>query len=182
MSTLQITGEEKMEVFTRGHRSNTFKRGSAEHTYLDYLERVARGEKGAIITFKDRSGAEAMRLALAFAYFPIGHSYLENGAPNDYRCAHCEAGHPPKKLWRRINKIPLVFACATHAALFEGRTLEDFDQSGEHTLTEGRFAGMRTSMIGYYVPAIPTEDGNYWPHNHTPDSALLWWQNLPNHS
>ena len=38
----------------------------------------------------------------------------------------------------------------------------------------------RTCQIGWYVPAIPDEEGlGYWGYTSVPQEGIDWWQALP---
>jgi len=51
----------------------------------------------------------------------------------------------------------------------------DIDREGTYVGTMGR-----TDQIGWYVPAVPTEDGGaFWEYCAVPPTGVDWWKKLP---
>ena len=103
--------------------------------------------------------------------------YLNPVPPPGYRCTNCQV--TGVKLWRNYGETTMATAllCATCAAANQGKSIDDIDAEGKHTIIN---VGCRTEQIGWYVPAIPAEDGHgYCGYISTPDAGTQWWTALP---
>jgi len=108
--------------------------------------------------------------------FPKGWVYLGGAIPSGYVCANCEA--TGCKLWREYQTFAPKLLCAKCAGADQKRDVSSMDANGtvvgEH--------GLRTDSIGWYVPAVPSEDGiGYWGYTSVPEPGCRWWKNLLNH-
>lgn len=84
--------------------------------------------------------------------------------PPGYHCASC--GAHVVKLWRPYHGVgPL--RCVACAEQHEGKRLA---------------AGGRepSDQIGWYIPAVPLEDGlSFYGYTSVPDAGVAWWKALP---
>jgi hypothetical protein len=94
---------------------------------------------------------------------------------SDYVCANC--GISGVKLWREYQTVAPQLLCATCAAEDQHKDISTMTPNGRY-LSQGE-RGMWTDQIGWYVPAVPTEDGNYWGYTSVPDTGVDWWKCLP---
>lgn len=98
--------------------------------------------------------------------------------PAEYKCGKC--GAIGCKLWRDYGERLVVTSllCASCAAESQKKDISDIDADG---LRRCEFGG-RTNQIGWYIPAVPTEDfSGYWGIMSIPEIAYGWWRNLPTH-
>lgn len=101
--------------------------------------------------------------------------YSKAAAPPDYRCGDC--GATGVKLWREYQTISPKLLCANCAASDQGESIADIDAEGKHTDPE---LGTKTDQVGWYVPAIPDEEGvGYWGYTSVPQAGVDWWRRLP---
>ena len=100
--------------------------------------------------------------------------YSKNGVPIDYKCARC--GTQGCKLWREYNTLDTELLCAACAAADAGKEVGDLDASG-HRLSD---FGDRTDQYGFWIPAIPDEEGlGFWGYTSVPADGCAWWRQLP---
>ncbi len=103
--------------------------------------------------------------------------YLNPVPPPGYRCSSCQI--TGVKLWRNYGESTMEakLLCATCAASNQSKSITDIDAEGKHTIVG---VGCRTEHIGWYVPAIPLEDGHgFWGFISIPEIANKWWIALP---
>ncbi len=96
--------------------------------------------------------------------------------PSDYRCRGCGATHC--KLWRPAAEYIPELRCAACASKNQHVVIAGIDDAG--TISTG--LGLpRTDRIGWFVPAIPKEEGSglFWSTATTPAKDYDWWKNLP---
>lgn len=95
----------------------------------------------------------------------------------DYSCGQC--GARDCKLWREYNAFyrPKALRCAMCAAASTGEDISDIDADGRRKSTVIEIA--RTDQIGYYIPAVPTDDGTFWGYTSVPQDGVEWWKRLP---
>lgn len=104
-----------------------------------------------------------------------GVNYRQSGVPKEYRCAEC--GKTGLKLWREYQTSHPQLLCAECAATIEGKDISSLGDDGK---ISGQY-GIRTYSIGWFVPAIPDEEGvGYWGSGAIPPDGLAWWLRLPN--
>jgi hypothetical protein len=101
--------------------------------------------------------------------------YSRNRTPDDYRCTTC--GVTGVKLWRLYMTSDPQPLCARCTAESQGVDISDLDGNG--TLSDP-ITKRRTSDIGWYVLAVPAEDGvGYWGYLAIPSAGIVWWRRLP---
>jgi hypothetical protein len=99
-----------------------------------------------------------------------------------YKCGIC--GVTGCKLWREYGMTRPYLACAPCAAKAGKRDISTIDENGMRETPEYSWAvpgdpSYRSDQIGWYVPAIQTEEGDYWGATSTPMDAYEKWQKLP---
>jgi hypothetical protein len=103
----------------------------------------------------------------------LDFKYSSNQVPDDYTCSSC--GRRDVKLWRLAHTFDPELLCCICAADNQKKDIFDMDASG--TISLGKRG--RTDQIGWYVPAVPTEDGGgYWGYTSVPDAGCNWWRLL----
>jgi hypothetical protein len=99
-------------------------------------------------------------------------NYLNNYTPDDYRCSRCNIRNV--KLWRESYSFTIVLLCVTCTCITQNKNI-DIDVDGMYQSRCGR-----TDQIGWYLPAVPTEDErSYWGYTSVPEIACSWWKRLP---
>lgn len=109
---------------------------------------------------------------------PAAFRYADGKAPAGYRCANCFA--QGCKLWRRSNTCleAIELLCVECAGENQKQDVSDIDVDGRHT--SSIISNHRTDQIGWFVPAVPTEDGEaFWGYTSVPDDGVAWWRALP---
>ena len=105
-------------------------------------------------------------------------NYSTTEVPAGYKCTECGATNC--KLWREygfFSKILLL--CADCSAKSQNKDIGDIDADGKYT-SDILGPGLRTNLIGFRMPAIPTEAGDaYWSCTSVPQPAMEWWRRLP---
>ena len=97
-------------------------------------------------------------------------NYLGGKVPAGYKCDAC--GATGIKLWRQYQTCAPRLLCAPCACKDQGKP-DDVNASG----CRGRRGG---DQIGWYVPAVPDEEGvGYWGYSSVPQAGVTWWQRLP---
>ena len=100
--------------------------------------------------------------------------YATTTTPKDYKCKHC--GAKGCKLWREYQTMMPQLLCADCAVKNQKKNYvveEDGTHKSEH------HSGT-SDQIGWYVPAVPTDDGyGYWGYTSVPDAGVQWWNRLP---
>jgi hypothetical protein len=100
-------------------------------------------------------------------------SYNKPGTPNKYRCDNCKVTHV--KLWREYQTQFPNLLCCDCAAKGQKKDISGIGLDGYRPSEYGR-----TCQIGWYVPAIPDEEGlGYWGYTSVPQEGIDWWQALP---
>lgn len=102
-------------------------------------------------------------------------AYLRGADLPGYICGDC--GAEGIKLWREYNTCAdyTRLLCASCACADQGKP-DDVDASGYR----GR---RRSDQIGWFVPAVPTEDlSTYWGYSSVPEAGVTWWRRLPTRS
>ncbi|HVM76940.1 MAG TPA: hypothetical protein VMU07_02180, partial [Candidatus Paceibacterota bacterium] len=148
--------------------------GTPEYVVLHARYQQSRGRKPSA-TLLDcwRNPREALAMAKRLAYFPATGIYLNGEIPKDYKCGNCGATNC--KLWREYQTCNPQLLCALCAAIDQKKDISTIDSNGCR-LDDG----MRSDQIGWYVPAVPTEDSHtYWGYTSVPGPGCRWWQGLP---
>jgi hypothetical protein len=78
-----------------------------------------------------------------------------------YRCHKCKA--KGCRLWRQYQTVSPRVLCCECAEVDQKQPLK----IAEH------------DSIGWYVPAIPDEDGSFWGYTSVPQDRVDWWRSLP---
>lgn len=93
-----------------------------------------------------------------------GVDYASGAVPPDYRCASC--GAHGCKLWREYQTISPKLLCVACAEKVQGKRLETGSGACD--------------QIGWYVPAVPDEEGaGFWGYTSVPAAGVAWWKALP---
>ena len=75
---------------------------------------------------------------------------------------------------RESNTFSPTLLCVACACKSEKKT-DDVDAGGYRSSEYGR-----TDQIGFYVPAVPDEEGTgYWGYTTVPEAGVNWWRGLP---
>jgi hypothetical protein len=128
---------------------------SAIRAYWGHLSKTVRPEHGHR---QRRLAAKAAR------------NYLGGKVPASYKCDACAA--TGIKLWRQYQTCAPRLLCAP-CACADQKKPDDVDRSG----CRGRH---RSDSIGWYVPAVPDEEGvGYWGYTSVPQAGVTWWRRLP---
>lgn len=104
---------------------------------------------------------------------PVDYSKQE--VPQSYKCGKC--GATGCKLWREYQTFlsHQNLLCARCAAKSQKKDISGIDAQGKRTTEWGE-----TDQIGWYVPAIPTEENDtFWGYTSVPKAGCDWWDNLP---
>lgn len=105
--------------------------------------------------------------------------YKNSYIPDSYYCHHCRA--VGLKLWRQFYEKLLCAQCAVENQSRPGISLAvNKDVWIENDGTYLDKDGIRTSQIGWFVPAIPDEEEiGYYGYDSGPVDGWRWWRNLP---
>lgn len=91
----------------------------------------------------------------------------------EYKC--CECGIEGVKLWREYQTFTVrlrCVICATEGTDIDPHTVdEDGTRPSRH--------GGTTDQLGWWVPAIQNEDGNFWGYTSSPMEDYDRWVALP---
>lgn len=161
----------------------SFPEGTAEYVKLHGDWRKEQGlEPVAIITGFENyySAAECYSWACRNAYFPVNGEYLKGFDTSFYACSKC--GASGCKLWRDSGFFSFKLFCGICAqkGREKGSPLQIPDEKGMFDwYCNGEIIPPRTDQINGKLPAVPTEDGNYWGYTSVPNPALNWWYSLP---
>ena len=154
---------------------NQYAPGTFEYVYLHGLWRQHRGKKPSATAPWNTDPKHAFNMAKRFAYLPKNGTYLDGKTPADYKCSECQCiGF---KLWREYNTFSPLFCANCAAKIDVDSDISDIDSEGRHTSKD---LGVKTDSIGWYVPAIPTEElDGYWGYTSVPELGCVWWRKLP---
>lgn len=104
-----------------------------------------------------------------------GVNYASATVPPDYQCENCHV--TGVKLWRQYQTFKPRLLCASCASTDQHQDISDLDNNGRHTNDRGD----STDQIGWYVPAVPDEEGEgFWGYISVPQEGVQWWRQLPN--
>lgn len=152
-----------------------FEQGTFEYVVMHAKWQQSKGRNLSATLPYERNARRALVISERFAYFPENGRYLNGVNLSDYKCAHCGAINC--KLWREYQACVPQLLCAKCAAKDQGKNIDDIDSGGKYGSEFGRI-----DQIGWYVPAVPTEDGNgYWGYTSVPTAGCKWWDKLPTH-
>lgn len=157
--------------------SKRFKPGTAEYVVMHHLWQKSRNRNSSAAFSWQPDPRKALAWAKKYAYFPETKTgaYLDGKVPEDYKC--CECGAVGCKLWRDYGSYSsLELVCCVCAAREQKKNIKDIDADGMRS-TGGR---SRTDQIGWYLPAVPYEDGGgFWAYTSVPSLGCEWWRKLP---
>lgn len=114
-------------------------------------------------------------------------NYASGKTPKKYKCAACKI--TGIKLWREYQTFSPQLLCAECAIKDQAdpKASSSFsklaaagkvvvDAEGKHVDQHGD----RSDQIGWYVPAVPDEEGaGYWGYTSVPQNGVNWWKQLP---
>lgn len=106
-------------------------------------------------------------------------SYSNPVPPTEYKCCGC--GATGVKLWREyqpFGKIDLL--CAKCAEKDQRKSHIRLDGWLKGPFWKSSFRRGDGDQIGWYIPAIPTENGiGYHGYSSVPQSGIDWWTAIP---
>jgi len=113
--------------------------------------------------------------------YGIGAFSYNGGLPRGYQCAKCK--RQGCKLWRPLAPTlvalePVPLHCADCACKTLNLDPSRIDAKGRLPIRIGREVE-RIDQIGYWVPAVPTENGADFHGVTLPSEAIAWWHRLP---
>lgn len=147
--------------------------GTAEYVALHGEWSCSRGRAPSATLPFELNPRRALRWANRFAYFPKDAKYLRGTTPANYVCGEC--GVTGVKLWREYQTMNPDLCCARCAAKLQKKNIDGIDSDGRRPDDCGR-----TDQIGWFVPAVPTEEGDtYWGYTSVPQPGCDWWRKLP---
>lgn len=101
-------------------------------------------------------------------------SYAHSEPPEEYHCHGC--GIYGCKLWRPYQTAKPDLLCARCASKIQQLNVAETINSNGQWLEDGIFV----DQIGWYVPAVPDEEGaGFWGYCAVPEQACRWWRALP---
>jgi len=161
------------------NRLKKYSADSAEFVVL-HGERQQKRNRGLSMSFLgEKNPQKAFRLAKRLAVFPkIDDIYLKDVDLSGYVCSVCSAQNC--KLWRPYQTLDVSLMCAKCACIDQKKDISKMDIDGKiNDDTAGK-----TDQIGWYVPAVPTEDytfewRSYWGYSAVPGPGVDWWKKLP---
>ena len=106
---------------------------------------------------------------------------LISNVPVNYFCHECNK--TGVKLWREYNTFAdqTALLCAKHAATNQNKDISNMDSKGKFIDKSYKYETGKCDQIGWFVPAIPTEDEeSFWGYTSVPQDGVEWWWNLPN--
>lgn len=102
--------------------------------------------------------------------------YSKTEVPKEYVCAECGATNC--KLWREYQTFDPQLLCCDCAGKDQEKDVSTMDHRGMRDTDMGP-----TDQIGWYVPAVPDEEGlGYWGYTSVPVEGVAWWRSLPTRS
>lgn len=110
--------------------------------------------------------------------------YTDSKPPKKYKCSDCNA--QGIKLWREYQTFTPKLYCLSCAIKRSGPErkidINTFRPDGQHELLEYSWGkGQFGDSIGWYVPAVPDEEGmGFWGYTSVPQTGCVWWALLPN--
>jgi len=155
-----------------------YRRGTAEYVVMHARWAASRGRRPSLSFFLQANPQKALAWAESMAYFPPSGSYLGGGTPEHYVCAEC--GASGCKLWRPYNSFDIHLLCAVCAGKDQKKGTSTIDERG--TILSELGHNQRSDQIGWYIPAVPTEDEGmeaYWGYTSVPNAGCDWWAALP---
>lgn len=111
-------------------------------------------------------------------------NYLNRFIPSDYYCHDCKV--TGIKLWREYQIARPKLLCANCAIKDQSRPgISSLAKCSKKIIVDANGTyidecGMRIDQIGWYVPAVPTENcQTYWGYTSVPSAGCDWWKSLP---
>jgi hypothetical protein len=151
--------------------------GSLEYIVLHARFQRSKGKNPSVPFGSFLNPREVLKIAQMYAYFSPHDEYLQGKVPSDYVCVECGATNC--KLWREYNTFASKLLCAVCASNDQKKNIDDIDSEGKRSFGT-RLPGFRTDQIGWFVPAVPTEEGGaYWGYTSVPRPGCEWWYKLP---
>jgi len=152
-----------------------FRPGTAEYVVMHARWQASRGRQPSATFCGIDNPVRALALATRMAYFPENGEYLRGVELPNYKCSDCGASNC--KLWRLYQSCRPELLCADCAAKDQKKDISNIDEHGRipcDTTGSGR-----TDQIGWYIPAVPIEDGEtYWGYTSVPEAGCEWWRKL----
>jgi hypothetical protein len=153
--------------------------GSAEYVVLHAKWAKQRGKRPSLAFMGFKEPKQALRWANSLAYFPVAGSYLFDVSLEKYVCSECGASRV--KLWRPYQSFKVILLCADCACKNQEKDVNTMDDGGRVDCE----IGGKTDQIGWYVPAVPSEESTpgdmiYWGYTAVPGPGVDWWKKLPN--
>lgn len=150
---------------------------SCEYVVLHAKWRAQRGKKPSHNFGSLKNPRKVLDFVRRFAYFPVKGKYLAGVDISRYVCSSC--GVSGCKLWRPYQTFNIELLCATCASKKEEKDISTLDATGRYESDFGK-----TDQIGWYVPAVLSEDTTdkayvYWGYSAVPGPGVDWWRNLP---
>jgi hypothetical protein len=109
--------------------------------------------------------------------------YTKTDVSPSYKCSKC--GSTGCKLWREYQSFrnPVELLCAKCAAESQNKDISDIDSEGRYSLDPKKYgSGQKSDQIGWFVPAVPTEQNDtFWGYTSVPQAGCSWWAKLPTH-
>jgi len=118
-------------------------------------------------------GGSSWKVSLVDTSHPVDYSKAE--IPPTYKCGQC--GAKRVKLWREYQTFlnHQTLRCAHCPAINQKKDISKIDANGMRPSRGGK-----TDQIGWYIPAVPTEENDsYWGYTSVPQNGCEWWRKLP---
>lgn len=113
-------------------------------------------------------------------FSPTNYEERPAFTPSNYKCTKCSTSDC--KLWREYQTClsATSLLCAQCALVDQKKKGPVDDQGRRPSDPNGLYPDTyKTDTIGWYVPCIPTEDGNgCWGYTTVPENAISWWRSL----
>lgn len=111
-------------------------------------------------------------------------NYLDTVPHSKYKCNNC--GIHGCKLWREYQTFNPCILCANCTIYDQSKPNISSLSNRKYKIiidSDGMYTndyGIKSDAIGWYVPAIPDEEGSgYWGYSSVPTHAISWWKKLP---
>jgi hypothetical protein len=105
-----------------------------------------------------------------------GVDYTKPTTPPDYVCHDCKV--TGVKLWREYQTECPRLLCVDCAGRSQKKDVSKVSEDGYRPGDESFPA--RCDQIGWYVPAVPDEEGmGYWGYTSVLEPGVQWWRKLP---
>jgi hypothetical protein len=152
-----------------------FTPGTFEYVLAHGLWQKAKGRNPSATLPFQKNPSRAFKQAQRMGNLPTSKLYFSEQVPANYICGEC--GVTNCKLWRQYQTGAPALKCAACAAVVQKKDISTLDDTGRRISS---LDGNKTDQIGWYVPAVPTEEtGSYWGYSSVPSTGVDWWKNLP---